>query len=393
MRDVPGQQGGPDSLTWTAVIGIFQEYYETTLLADYPPSTIAWILSLETFILFFGGIWVGLLFDNYGPRPLLAIGLVLHVFGLMMTSLSTQYWQLLLAQGVVSPLGAAPCFYAALASVVTWFDRRRGLALGLSASGSSLGGVIFPIMVQRLIPRVGFPWAMRIAAFMILGLLLVGLATVRPRVPSKPRRFHFRALIKPWTNPNFVLLTVGCFCIFLGLLVPFNYVQLSAVAVSGVSVGLAQYIIPVLNATSIFGRITPGWAADKVGRFNVTAATCTLCGVFVLALWLPATNTGLSFAFAVCYGFSSGAFVTIVPALVAAVSPDMHEIGTNVGVLFATISFAALVGNPIGGALVTAAHGKYWALCIFTGVTILLGTALVTCVRMRLAGWKLAAKV
>src|SRR6185437_15224651 len=103
--------------------------------------------------------------DNYGPSYILLAGSFFHVFGLMMASLSTKYYQLILSQGVCSPLGCSMIFYPCMSATSTWFFKRRALALGIVASGSSIGGVILPIMVQRLIPEVGFPWTMRICAF------------------------------------------------------------------------------------------------------------------------------------------------------------------------------------------------------------------------------------
>lgn len=63
-------------------------------------------------------------------------------------------------------------FYPSMSVVSTWFFKRRALAFGFVAAGSSLGGIIFPIMVQRMLPQVGFGWAMRTAAFLILFLLV-----------------------------------------------------------------------------------------------------------------------------------------------------------------------------------------------------------------------------
>ena len=105
-------------------IGVFQDYYQTTLLSAYSPSTVSWIPALETFMMFLGvsvlrikevpririivltqvqGPVFGKLYDNYGPRYLLLFGTFFHVFGLMMASLSTEYYQFILAQGIEFP--------------------------------------------------------------------------------------------------------------------------------------------------------------------------------------------------------------------------------------------------------------------------------------------------
>jgi MFS family permease len=381
QRYVAQQHLSSSQANVSPAIGIFQTVYETTILKEYSPSTVAWIVSLETFFMFLGGPVMGLLFDNYGPRWLLLVGTFLHVFGLMMASISTQYWHFILAQGICSPLGASAVFYAAMSSVVTWFHRRRGLALGVTASGSSLGGVIFPIMVQKLIPKVGFPWAMRIAAFTILALLAIANLTVRSRLTPTPRRFSPMAFVRPLGEPTFLILALAAFLVFFGLFIPFTFLPLEGLTV-GIDPTLDLYIIPILNAVSIFGRITPGYLSDKVGRFNTTIAMCGLCGVLILALWLPATAPAPVIVFAALYGFGSGAFVSLVPALVATICSDMRQIGTRNGTVFAAVSIGALCGNPIAGALVGQQGGAYFNLKVFAGAFVCAGTLLLVVVRV-----------
>ena len=91
-------------------VGSFQQYYEVRPLKDYSSSTIAWIPSLQLFFMFALGPVVGIIFDKYGPRPLIIVGTLLHVFGLMMASLAKTYYQFILTQGVCSAIGVA-CLY------------------------------------------------------------------------------------------------------------------------------------------------------------------------------------------------------------------------------------------------------------------------------------------
>lgn len=65
----------------------------------------------------FGGAFVGKIFDDYGVTVLLTVGTFLHVFGLMMVSISTEYYQIILSQAICSGLGASMCFYPAFACV------------------------------------------------------------------------------------------------------------------------------------------------------------------------------------------------------------------------------------------------------------------------------------
>lgn len=130
-------------------IGVFQEYYVSGPLSSYSQSTISWIPSMEVFGMTFCGVIFGRLFDTYGPRWLLIIGTIVYVFGLMMVSLSKEYYQFFLAQGVVAAVGSSAVFNACMSSVVSWFFKRRAAAFGIMVSGSSLGGVVLPIMMNH----------------------------------------------------------------------------------------------------------------------------------------------------------------------------------------------------------------------------------------------------
>jgi MFS family permease len=167
------------SFGWLNAIGVFQTYYQTNQLRDYSPSTVAWIPSIQIFMMFLPGPIVGWVFDNYGPKHIIIFGTFFHVFGLMMTSLCTEYYQFILAQGICSPLGLNCIFQAGTSSVPSWFLKRRGMAYGILAAGSGLGGLILPIMASHLIPSIGFAWTMRTIAFLILGKQLAGMDPMR----------------------------------------------------------------------------------------------------------------------------------------------------------------------------------------------------------------------
>lgn len=172
----------------------------------------------------------------------------MHVFGLMMTSISTEYYQFVLAQGICSPIGASAIFYAGMSCVTTWFFHRRALALGITATGSSFGGVIFPIMVERLVQEVGFGWAMRISTFLILFMLIIANLTVKSRLPPTPKSLILMEFIHPLMEIPFLLLCIGSFLFFLGLFLPLNFIILQAKA-NGMSAHLAGYLLAILNAT------------------------------------------------------------------------------------------------------------------------------------------------
>jgi hypothetical protein len=90
-------------------------------------------------------------------------------------------------------------------------SKRRGAAIGLVAAGSSLGGVIFPIMIIHLLPEVGFAWTIRICAFLILALLIFAIATFRSRLPPSKRPCVAMSFVRPLGERPFLLITLGAF--------------------------------------------------------------------------------------------------------------------------------------------------------------------------------------
>lgn len=364
---------------WVNSLGVFQSFYEQNLLRDYSSSEIAWIASVQQCLTYSAGIFLGKIFDNYGPRWLLIFGGVAQVFGLMMTSISTEYYQVFLSQAICSALGASAIMYGTVGSLSTWWKARRATAYGIAISGSSIGGVIFPIMVNRLMPRVGFGWTMRAVAFIILAGAVMAIATIRSNRAHVPSSFNARAYITPLKEPSFALLCLAMTVFGFGLFLPFNFIPLEAQAL-GMSWELSIYSIVILNAVSVFGRVLPGFLADKFGRFNMMMVCTLMSAILTLAVWLPGKSNAASLCFSAFFGFFSGCYISLAPALVVEVSPP-SEIGHRTGILYFCISIGVLTGSPIAGALVETNGGDYKYLKLFAGVTMLVGAILVAVLR------------
>lgn len=163
--------------------GVFQTYYVTEL--NRSRSDIAWIGSLAVFQLFFIGVVSGRLMDAGYFRHVTAVGAFLVVFGTMMTSLATEYWQIVLAHGVCTGMGNGFLLTPMMTLIATYFQRRLPLVFGIAACGSVTGGLIYPIMARTLLPTIGFPWTMRAIGFIQLGTFVVALSAARPRQTPK----------------------------------------------------------------------------------------------------------------------------------------------------------------------------------------------------------------
>ena len=199
--------------------GVCQLYYTDTL--GLPASQVSWISSMQLFLTFGMSAASGRLTDASYVRSTVASGCFLGILGLSMTSISNEYWQIFLAQGVCLGLGLGLLFMPAVAIVSSYFNKRRGLALTLAAMGSGFGGIIFPSVIQFLTPQIGFRWAMRCAALIALIISVLALLLVRPRLP--PRK---SGPLVEWTafrELPYTLSLLACLLYFLALFFGFFY--------------------------------------------------------------------------------------------------------------------------------------------------------------------------
>jgi len=148
------------AMTWgySASFGVFQSHYENTL--PHSPSEISWIGGVQVFSLLFISAVSGRATDAGLAREVVAAGAVLLLLGTFMTSLATTYWQIFLAQGLCVGIGQGLMWLPSVTLISTYFVRRRVLAITAAATGTSTGGIIFPLMIQYLVPRIGesFPF-------------------------------------------------------------------------------------------------------------------------------------------------------------------------------------------------------------------------------------------
>ena len=305
---------------------------------------------------------------------MLWLGSFLTVFGLMMTSICIHYWQILLAQGVCVGLGNGCLFVPSMAIVATYFSKKRALATGIAVSGSSIGGIIFPITFRRLQPSIGFAWTTRILAFITLALLLVAIAVMRTHLPPKPGRALFES--SAFKSPTFMIQSFGIMLGFIGLYVPMFYIQTYALTRNITSdSNFAFYLLSILNAGSFFGRILPNFVADKTGPLNMLVP-CTIVSGILCLCWISITDIAGITTFATLYGFFSGAYISLLPPAIVQLIPDMTSVGTWMGMSLFIVSFGLLIGNPVAGSLVNIPKKEFAAAQGFAGGAILVGASL-----------------
>ncbi|KAF4911599.1 Aspyridones efflux protein apdF [Colletotrichum viniferum] len=348
--------------------GIFQEYYMTHQLQGQSASNISWIGSTQSFLQFFTGMLAGPLFDRHGALIMYPAA-VLYVFALMMLSLCSKYWHFMLVQGILMGLVQGFLQIPAFAAVAQYFDKKRAAALGLAVAGSSVGGVVMPIILSKLLNSspISFGWSVRIVGFIVLFFMTFAVISVKPRVPPRKTKLF---LLDPWKQTRFLMFTVALFIIFVGMFTPNFYLPTYAVS-KGMGAALAGYLIAIINATSTFGRIVPGILADKYGNLNTFSIGSIATGVIVFCMTSATDNAGI-IVYAVFFGLGSGTIMSGAAASLSRCAPDPSEVGTYMGMGMAVAGVGALIGPPINGAIV-GATGNFFAVSMFSGAITVAG--------------------
>ncbi|KAF9894339.1 hypothetical protein FE257_007842 [Aspergillus nanangensis] len=357
-------------------IGIYQAWISTHQLSTLSHGQIGWIFGIYNFLVFFCGIQIGPIFDAYGPRALMFVGSSLLVITFVCLGFCSQYWHFLVVIGIVGGMGTSFIFIVPVASIGHFFYRRRGAATGLAMGGGSIGGVVFPLVLQNLAPQIGFAWATRVIGLITLVLLIPGCLLVRTNFAPKPAAaFAAKTLVPDLSilrDGRLALTTLGVFFIEWGFFIPLEYVASYALA-SGIEPRLAYLMVVFLNAGSFPGRWLPGILADKVGRSNTLIMTNVLSLIAVLGIWMPANgNVPAVIVFSVVFGFASGSNISLVPVCVGELCPT-EAYGRFYTTVYTIVSLGALTGVPIAGEILHRCNGEYWGLIAFAGCSYAAG--------------------
>lgn len=365
--------------------GVFQAYYVSAL--QQPPSSISWVGSVQIFLLFFIGTFSGRATDYGLFRPIFLAGSFFLLLGVFMTSLCTEYWQLFLAQGICTGIGNGLLFCPSLAVISTYFSSHRAVAIGIGASGTSTGGIIFPVIVQQLLPKIGFPWTVRIIGFVMLAIQAVTFAFLKTRLP--PRKTGALVEWSAFTELPYTLFSLGMFLCFWGLYFAFYYLPAFGRDIIGITYGQSINNLLILNGVGLFGRLIPAYLADKYfGPLN-TLIPFTFTAGLLLFCWSAVDDPGALIAYACLYGLSAAGIQSLFPATLSSLTTDLKKAGVRMGMVFTVVSFASLTGPPLAGALIQQNGGNYLHAQMFAGTVMLAGCFTLLGGRVAKKGWRI----
>ena len=351
-------------------------------------STVSAVYSVFLFIRGAAGIGVGWVMNRYGPVKIAVFTGALTGLGLILTSRVNELWQLFLTYGLIEAIGLSGSFVIATSVTSSWFDRNRGLALGIVSSGVGLGLLLVPAS-ERLIST--FNWQ---TAFIIIGslaaiILMVAALFIRPY----PHDIHYvkhsiitkSKKIQDNTKPEITLKTAFCsfkfmtvagvffmfvFCLQMVMVHLVNYAT-----DMGVSPLVAASFISIIGVVSIGGRILMGIASDRIGCFNSLIICCILLMLSLIWLLFSHTTTAL-YIFAVIFGFAYGGEVPLIPISISHIC-GTGSMSTLVGLVLFLSNIGGALGPWIGGLLFDILLNYQFAFIIaiavsFSGIALAL---------------------
>lgn len=239
--------------------------------------------------------------DIYSVRLLIVGGAVATGAGLLLLSQVTAFWQVLLIHVTLLPVGMVLCGTLASQTIVSkWFTGNRGVAIGVSAAGTSLGGFIFPLITAELIAT--FDWQTTLVVLAMLAFLLLvpaNLIVLRASPPpARPAEAGNTGHIdsRVWTDRE--ILTTRMFWIPVAALMPMNAafggVQFNLgayVSDLGIEQSFAAQLIAITSLGMIVGKFAFGWLGDSVDHRKIYwGMALSLACAMVLYLGEPGVN-------------------------------------------------------------------------------------------------------
>lgn len=354
--------GGP----WIAVVALKQIAAETGGARSVP----AFASSLAWFGAGLGGIAMGWIADRYGIRWTVMFGTVMIAIGFAISSLGDT-WALYLGHGLfIGLIGNAGLNAPVYVYVSRWFDRRRGSALALIASGQYIAGALWPPIFERAIAAFGWRTTMivfgllQVAAILPLAAIFLKRPPEVVPPPSAAAGAGGPARVLGWPpNLVFAMLAVAAFC----CCVPMSMPQIHLVALCG-DLGIlpshGAAMLSVLLGTAFFSRQMWGWISDRIGGLMTVLIGSAWEFCSIVAFALTQDEAGL---FAVSAIFGLG-FSGIIPAyvLIARELFASREAGWRVPVLLCCSGFGMASGGWIAGLLYD--HFGYYAPAFAAGL-------------------------
>jgi MFS family permease len=378
-------------------IGGIPAFYKT-IREDFVASGAVGAGSAESFIAFGATLTFGLagflspiagwLIQRFRLKTLMITGCLVLGGALIIHAYATNALTVYVARAL---MGVSLCLVGVLPSIVlvsNWFVRRRGLALGILLTGTSIGGVVIPQIATPLITVYGWRTAM-IAVSMLVWIVLLPavLLLVKDRpgdigalpdgevaasTSSASAATSGLTFAQALRTPLFWTLALCAAAVFYPIFVSTQQFILQAAKI-GLSPQRASFGLSSLFFVSVLGKFLFGWLSDRFPPTRVMLACCLV--MFASTLVLLNLTTSTIFAFLIPFGFGYGGTFVLLQRIAADYFGN-RDYPKILGVLIVIETVGASIGGLVTGRMADSAGGDYtkafYAVIAVSGFAFLL---------------------
>ena len=293
-----------------------------------------------------GAVLIGRLVDRYGVIAPLVLGTLVLGFAYIGSAFASNIWQLTIAHGCIG-FGSSATFAPLIADISHWFERRRGVAVSICATGSYLAGTLWPPVVNQFVASDGWRQTQ-------VGIGLFCLISMLPLITLLKRRIALVQGLSARGNGGAttslglssgvlqaLILVAGVACC-----VAMSMPQVHIVAYCGdLGYGVARgaEMLSVMLGFGIISRVGSGFIADRIGGLATMLLGSALQAVaLLLYLWFDGLTS--LYVISAFFGLVQGGIIPMYAVIVRDFFPP-HEAGARVGLAI----MATIVGMALGG--------------------------------------------
>jgi MFS family permease len=300
-----------------------------------------------------GGLVTGRMADRHGIAPVLGVGAAAVAAGYMLAALSDNIWTFGLAHGLLlGMLGSSATFAPLIADTALWWNKRRGIAVAICASGNYVAGAVWPPIVQWGIEAFG--WR---PTYMAMGLVCgAGIALLSLRMRLRPPQVDLAPPVSPalalapdtrrpfGLAPSHAqsLLFIASIACCVAMAMPQVHIVAYCVDL-GFGAARGAEMLSLMLVCGIVSRLVSGLICDRIGGIRTLLLGSVLQGVALL-MFLPFDGLVPLYVISAMFGLFQGGIVPAYAIIVREYFPH-QEAGARVGALV----MASLVGMALGG--------------------------------------------
>ena len=301
-----------------------------------------------------GGILMGRLSDRFGVMTTSMIGAIGLGSGFVLAGNATTLWQFSLAHGLlIGLLGSSATFAPLVADTALWFNRRRGIAVAICASGNYLAGAVWPPIVQYGFDTIGWRGTYVATGIFCAATMFLLAFTLRQRPPAIEATSPLTSLRneKPLgLSPNAlttVLAVAGVACC-----VAMSMPQVHIVAYCsdlGYGATNGAQMLSIMLGFGIVSRLVSGWICDRIGGLRTLLLGSVLQGI-ALFLFLPFDGLASLYVVSALFGLFQGGIVPAYAIIIREHFPP-REAGVRTGIVLMATLFGMALGGWVSGAI------------------------------------------